>query len=148
MEVDRVVEKTRSISVESELKMPLTRKIKTTPKAWCYEYTSFFELSDFTEEEKLRAVRMCFDDEADTSPGEKLFTLKQDDTAVKYCKYFIALSSNALYLSKNVLDKAFMIGLKARTRARVKMFELRTLKKMMSTTKMVEEWMNPEEVSP
>lgn len=48
---------------------PLTRKIEIpvfdgeNAESWVLRVEQYFELGSFTEEEKLRAVRMCFDDE-------------------------------------------------------------------------------------
>lgn len=131
----------------------------------------YFELNDFSDEEKLQAVKMCFDDEDlvwyrwerdrnpftgweqmksrvlenfspthDSSPGERLLMLRHEESAVKYCKDFIALASNAPELPENVLEMAFMNGLKPKTRAGVRMFEPRNLKKMVNAARMVEDW--------
>ena len=69
-----------------------------------------------------------------------MLLLRQNYTAVKFCKEFIALASNESEVPEQILNMAFMIGLKPKIRAGVKMFEPRGLKKMMSTAKKVEEW--------
>ncbi|KAL1213452.1 RNA-directed DNA polymerase-like protein [Cardamine amara subsp. amara] len=160
-----------------ERRTSVTRKIEiplfdgTNVDSWVVRVDQYFKLNEFSEEEKLQAVRMCFDDEAlvwyrwerdrnpftgweqmkarvlenfsptqDSSPGERLLMLRQDESAVKYCRDFIALASNAPEIPEGVLVMAFMNGLKPKTRAGVKMFEPRNLKKMMSAAKMVEDW--------
>ncbi|CAN8289294.1 unnamed protein product [Cochlearia groenlandica] len=74
-----------------------------------------------------------FSPHQDMSPGERLLTLKQEDTAVKYCKDFIKLASNAPDLSENVLVMAYMIGLKPRGRM-VRSMRLGTREKEMKKT--------------
>lgn len=76
----------------------------------------------------------------DSSPGEKLLRLQQEDTAVKYCRDFIGLASNAPEIPEQVLGLAFMNRVKPKTRAGVRMFEPKNLKKMMNAAKMVEDW--------
>lgn len=76
----------------------------------------------------------------DTNAGERLLMLRQKGFVKSYCKDFIALASNAPELTDKVLEMAFMIGLKPRIRAGVRMFEPKTLKKMMEVAKMVEDW--------
>lgn len=162
----RFSEQGRRSTEPPEWNEPLTRKMEIplfdgeNVESWVLRVEQYFELGDFTEGEKLRAVRMCFDGEAlswyrwerdrhpfssweqmkhrvlesfataqDLSPGERLLTLRQDDTAGKYCKEFIFLASNAPEVPENVLEMAFMSGLKPKTRAGVKMFEPRSLKK-------------------
>lgn len=136
----------------------------------------YFELDDFNEEEKLRAVRMCFTGDAllwyrwerdrnpftdwellkfrvleqysgerDVSAGEKLLKIQQERTVREYCRDFIALATNAVGIADNVLEMAFMNGLKSKIRAGVRlnlMYETKTLRKMMDTAKLVEDWEN------
>lgn len=52
---------------------------------------------------------------------------------------------NAPELSEEVLELAFMVGLKSKIRAGVKMFEPRGLQKMMEMAKKVEDWSAEEE---
>lgn len=66
----------------------------------------------------------------------------------EYCRDFIALATNAPEIPEKVLEMSFMIGLKSKIRAGVKMFEPRNLKKMMSMAKMVEEWNGTMDGSP
>lgn len=51
-------------------------------------------------------------------------------------------------MPENVLEMAFMMGLKPKTRAGVRMFEPRNLKKMMSLAKKVEEWADQGDAPP
>ncbi|XP_010501828.1 PREDICTED: uncharacterized protein LOC104779138 [Camelina sativa] len=162
---------------DEERREPLTRLLELPlfdgedAEGWLTRVEQYFELSEFSEEEKLRAVRMCFTNDAlswyhwerdrhpfltweqmksrvlenfavshDLTAGERLLLLRQDESAGKYCKDFIFLAANAPKVSEKVLEMAFMIGLKPKVRAGVKMFEPRNLKKMMSVAKMVEEW--------
>ena len=142
--------------------------------SWVLRVEQYFELDDFNEEEKLRAVRMCFTGDAllwyrwerdrnafvdwdqlkfrvleqysgtrDISAGEKLLRLQQEGSVREYCREFIALATNAVGIAENVLEMAFMNGLKPKIRAGVRlvlMYETKTLRKMMDTAKLVEEW--------
>ncbi|KFK22576.1 hypothetical protein AALP_AAs72971U000100 [Arabis alpina] len=50
--------------------MPLTRKLElptfngTQVESWVMKVEQYFELGDFSESQKLQAVRVCFDDDA------------------------------------------------------------------------------------
>lgn len=50
--------------------MPVSRKLELpvfdgeNADSWVVRVDQYFELNEFTEEEKLQAVKMCFDDEA------------------------------------------------------------------------------------
>lgn len=157
----------------------LPRKLKIpifdgeSAESWVLRVEQYFELGEFSEERKLRVVRMCFDGEAlmwyrwerdrnpfvswdqmkyrvleqistnhETTARERLMTLKQEGTVREYIKDFISLASNAPELSDTVLETAFMIGLKPQIKAGVKLMEPRSLRKMMSVAKLVEEWVN------
>ncbi|XP_010495484.1 PREDICTED: uncharacterized protein LOC104772583 [Camelina sativa] len=167
----------------TESKEPLMRKIEIplfdgeNAEAWVQRVEQYFEMEDFTEEEKLKAVQMCFDGEAislyrlkrdrnpftsweqvkervlenfsvahDVCAGDRLLLLRQDESTGKYCKDFIALASNAPEVTERMLELAFMIGLRPKIQAGVKMFEPRGLQQMMSLSRKVEEW--SEESSP
>ena len=67
-------------------------------------------------------------------------SLKQEGTVREFCREFIALAANAVGIPENILEMAFMNGLKPKIRAGVKMFEPKTLQKMMDTAKLVEDW--------
>lgn len=84
----------------------------------------------------------------DTSAGERLLTLRQTGMVRDYCKEFKSLAMNAPELSEDVLELAFMIGLKAKIRAGVKMFDPRGLQKMMEMAKKVEDWSVEEDPGP
>ncbi|XP_010497072.1 PREDICTED: uncharacterized protein K02A2.6-like [Camelina sativa] len=164
-------------SESPERREPLNRNIELPlfdgedAKGWVGRVEQYFELKEYTEEEKLCAVRVCFSSDAltwyrwerdrhpflsweqmrdrilenfaetqDLTAGERLLLPRQDETAGQYCKEFKALASNAPEVSEKVLEMTFMIGLKQKVRAGVKMFEPRNLKKMMSLSKMVEDW--------
>lgn len=155
----------------------LTRKLKIpvfngeNPESWVLRVEQYFEMGELSEERKLRAVGMCFDDDAlmwfrwerdrnpfvsweqmkyrvleqfstthDISARERLMTLKQEGTVREYIKEFISLASNAPEVSDTMLETAFMIGLKPQIKAGVKLMEPRSLRKMMSVAKLVEEW--------
>ncbi|WZY74607.1 hypothetical protein YC2023_020991 [Brassica napus] len=139
--------------------------------SWVLRADQYFEISEFTEEQKLKAVKMCFVEDAllwyrwerdrdpfrswsqlkervleqystarDTSAGERLLRLRQEGSVKDYCREFISLATNAPELTDAVLEMAFMNGLKPRIRAGVRMFEPKTLQKMMSLARKVEEW--------
>ncbi|WZY74503.1 hypothetical protein YC2023_006743 [Brassica napus] len=139
--------------------------------SWVLRADQYFEISEFTEEQKLKAVKMCFVEDAllwyrwerdrdpfrswsqlkervleqystarDTSAGERLLRLRQEGSVKDYCREFISLATNAPELTDAVLEMAFMNGLKPRIRAGVRMFEPKTLQKMMSFARKVEEW--------
>ena len=76
----------------------------------------------------------------DTSAGERLLRLRQEGSVKEYCREFISLATNTPELTDAVLEMAFMNGLKPRVRAGVRMFEPKTLQKMMSLARKVEEW--------
>ncbi|KAL1215905.1 hypothetical protein V5N11_029184 [Cardamine amara subsp. amara] len=176
---DQRMEMTRELPKANE---SLTKKIEApifdgeNVESWVVRVEQYFELSNFTEEDKLKVVRMCFDGDAltwyrwerdrnpfmswehmkhralenfspaqDLTPGERLLLLRQEGSAVAYCREFIALASNAPEVPENVLEMAFMAGLKPKTRAGVKMFNPRNLQMMMNKAKMVEEWNETEE---
>ena len=88
-----------------------------------------------------------FSEVQDTTAGERLLTLRQVGTVKEYIRDFVALANNAPELSEAVRELAFMVGLKPKIRAGVKMFEPRTLKKMMSLEKTVEE-LSTSEIKP
>ena len=167
----------RDRSLTRRLKLPLFDGEQAD--SWVLKVEQFFELADYTEEEKLRTVRTCFDGEAllwyrwerdrnpfrswnqmkfrileqysanrDTSAGERLLTLRQTGTVRDYCKEFKSLAMNAPELSEDVLELAFMIGLKAKIRTGVKMFDPRGLQKMMEMAKKVEDWSVEEDPGP
>ena len=75
----------------------------------------------------------------DTSAGERLLRLRQEGSVKEYCREFISLATNTPELTDAVLEMAFMNGLKPRVRAGVRMFEPKTLQKMMSLARKVEE---------
>ena len=66
--------------------------------------------------------------------------LKQEGTVWEYIRDFIALASNAPKVTDTVLEMAFTIGLKPQIKAGIKLMEPRSLRKMMSVAKLVEEW--------
>ncbi|XP_048627868.1 uncharacterized protein LOC125596911 [Brassica napus] len=160
---------------------PLTRRMKIPEfdgegvEGWVLRVDQYFEIEEFSEEAKLKAVRMCFVDDAlmwyrwerdrypfeswaqmrervlenfsetpDTTAGERLLTLRQEGSVKDFCREFVSLASNAPELTEAVLEMAFMVGLKPKIRAGVRMFDSRGLKKMMSVAKTVEEWSTPE----
>ncbi|WZZ71775.1 hypothetical protein YC2023_083145 [Brassica napus] len=160
---------TRDLSLNS--RMEIAQFDGENAESWVLRVEQYFELREFTEEKKMKAVRMCFDGEAlmwyrwergrnpftswdkmkqrvleqfaetqDTTAGERLLLLRQTGTVREYCRDFVLLATNAPELPEAVLEMSFMIGLKPKIRAGVKMFEPRTLKKMMSLAKTVEEW--------
>lgn len=140
-------------------------------ESWVLRVEQYYEISDLMEEEKMRAVRMCYTGEAlswyrwertrdpflsweqmkrrvleqfsplsDTSAGERLLLLRQTGTVKEFCRDFIALASNALEVPDNVLEMTFMIGLKKKIRAGVRIFMPRGLRNMMENARKVEEW--------
>lgn len=78
----------------------------------------------------------------DMTARERLMTLKQTGTVREYCRDFISLATNAPEVPDMMLETAFMIGLKPQIRAGVRLQEPRSLRKMMSVAKLVEEWTN------
>lgn len=102
-------------------------------ESWVLKVEQYFKVSDYSEEEKLRHVRTCFDGEAllyrwerdrnpfqswsqmkirvfeqysmnrDTSTGERLLTLRQTGTVREYCRDFKNLAMNAPELTEEVL---------------------------------------------
>ncbi|XP_019084456.1 PREDICTED: uncharacterized protein K02A2.6-like [Camelina sativa] len=173
MEVGETLQ--RNLPVEE--KEPLSQRIELPlfegeeAEGWVLRVEQHFELQEFTEEEKLRAIRVCFVGDAltwyrwekvrnpflsweqlknrvldnfatthDLTAGERLLLLRQEESTGQYCKAFIALASNAPEVSEKVLEMAFMIGLKPKVRKGVKMFEPRTLQKMMDLSRLVEDW--------
>ena len=87
----------------------------------------------FTSWEQMKQrILEQFSEIQDTTAGERLLTLRQVGTVKEYIRDFVALANNAPELSEAVLELAFMVGLKPKIRAGVKMFEPKTLKKMMS----------------
>lgn len=166
---------------QPEQQQTLARRIKIplfdgeNSESWVVRLEQYFELEDFTEEQKPKAVRMCFESEAlmwyrwergrnpftswdqmrlrvleqfsetiDTSAGERLLTLRQTGTVREYIREFVALATNAPEVPESILEMAFMIGLKPKIRTGVRMFEPKTLKKMMNLAKAVEEWSTSE----
>lgn len=162
----------------------LTRKMKIPlfdgedADSWILRVDQYFEIDDFTEEEKLRAVRICFEGEAlawyrwerdrnpfrnwsqmkdrvleqfsttqGTTAGERLMALCQEGSVRDYIRDFKALATHAPEFPEPTLELAFMNGLKPKIRAGVKMLEPRTLEKMMSAAKKIEDWENPGEVT-
>lgn len=53
----------------------------------------------------------------DTTAGERLLTLRQEESVKDYCRDFISLTTNAPELNESVLEMAFRIGLKPKIRA-------------------------------
>lgn len=168
-------------ALQRDQNLSLTRRLEIpqfdgeNTESWVLRVEQYFELGEFTEEQKLKAVRLCFDGEAlmwyrwergrnpftcweqmkerileqfaesqDTTAGERLLTLRQVGTVKDYIRDFMSQVTNAPEIPESVLELAFMIGLKHKIRAGVKMFEPRTLKKMMSLAKTVEEWSSTE----
>ena len=155
----------------------LTRKLKIPlfdgedVDSWVLRMDQYFEIATFTEEEKLRAVRMSFIGEAlswyrwergrnqfqswsqmkdraleqfsttqDITAGERLMPLQQESSVRDYIRDFKALEANAPEYTEATLELAFMHGLKPKIRAGVKILEPRTLEKMISIAKRVEDW--------
>lgn len=97
------------------------------------------------EQMKFRVLEQ-FSTTFETSARERWMTLKQEETVREYCRDFIPLATNAPEVPDDILETAFMIGLKHHIKAGVKMLEPYNLRKMMSVAKLVEAW--PEFVDP
>lgn len=158
-------------------KPPRTRKLELpvfngeNADSWIMRVEQYFEGDNYNEEEKLRALRMCFDGEAlmwyrwektrcpfpdwnnlkqrvleqysvlkDATAGERLLKMSQEGTVREFIQQFISLATNTKGIPDPVLEMAFMNALKPKIRAGVRMFEPKTLQKMMDTAKLVEEW--------
>ncbi|XP_010496259.1 PREDICTED: uncharacterized protein LOC104773362 [Camelina sativa] len=137
---------------------PLTRKIKIplfdgeNAEVWVQRVEQYFEMEEFSEEEKLKAVRMCFDGEAliwycwerDRNPFSGWEQMKErvlDDFSVSDD---LTEGERLLLLRQDdttgVTAKNLSLWRQTLRRAGVKMFEPRNLKKMMSLSRKVEDW--------
>lgn len=71
---------------------------------------------------KRRAMGSC----------EKLMTIRQMGSMREYSREFVILASNNQYLHKQVLETAYLVGLRPEIGVRVRLHEPRNLEKMMS----------------
>lgn len=144
-------------------------------ESWILRVEEFFDLGDFTAEEKLRVVRLCFTGDAllwfrwerSRNPFRNWGQLKHrvleqystitDVTAAEKLltlqqegtvKAFNRefISLDVLEIADSVLEIAYSNGLKSKIRAGMKMFDPRNLDQMMKMAKKVEEWENDEDV--
>lgn len=70
--------------------------------------------------------------ESKSNPCEKLMTIKQTGTVRDFNREFITLAANNQSLPEQVLETAYMVGLKPRIGVRVRLHEPRNLERMMT----------------
>lgn len=75
-----------------------------------------------------------------SSAAERLIALQQEGTVREYIRDFKALASNAPEFTERMLEIHFMRGLQQKIRKGIRLLEPRTLEKMMTVAKRVEDW--------